>query len=145
MVILVASVLSLQLVVNWWLDVPVQGSLLLYIFACVLYLFSVTSLGIMLGILTNSMAQFALLLIPIVIIMYLLSGGTTPQESMPVFLQRIMMFSPSTHFVTLAQNILYRGAGLQNVWQELVILAGIGAVFYSIALAKFRKAIVTMG
>tara|TARA_B100000287_G_scaffold413572_1_gene445243 strand:- start:1086 stop:2210 length:1125 start_codon:yes stop_codon:yes gene_type:complete len=145
LVILVASVLSLQLVVKLWLDVPVQGSLLLYIFACVLYLFSVTSLGIMLGILTNSMAQFALLLIPIVIIMYLLSGGTTPQESMPVFLQRVMMFSPSTHFVTLAQNILYRGAGLESIWQELVILAGIGAVFYSIALAKFRKAIVTMG
>ncbi len=144
-VILVASVLSLQLVVNGWLDVPVQGSLLLYIFACILYLFSVTSLGIMLGIITNSMAQFALLLIPIVIMMYLLSGGTTPQESMPVFLQRIMAFSPSTHFVTLAQNILYRGATLKTVWPELAILATIGAVFYTIALSRFRKAIVTMG
>lgn len=145
LVILIASVLSLQLVVTWWLDVPVQGSILLYVIACILYLFSVTSLGIMLGIITNSMAQFALLLIPIVIMMYLLSGGTTPQESMPLFLQRVMMFSPSTHFVSLAQNILYRGAGFNSVWPELVILASIGAVFYSIALAKFRKAIVTMG
>lgn len=144
LVILVASMLSLKLVVEWLLDVPVQGSILLYIVASALYLFSVTSLGIMLGTITNSMAQFALLLIPIVIVMYLLSGGTTPLESMPVFLQRVMMFSPSTHFVSLSQNILYRGAGLESVWPEMVILTSIGAVFYSVALARFRKAIVSM-
>jgi ABC-2 type transport system permease protein len=145
LVILLASILSLQIVVNWWLEVPVKGSVSLYIFACILYLFSVTSLGVMLGIITNSMAQFALLLIPIVIIMYLLSGGTTPLESMPEWLQYVMQFSPSTHFVELSQNILYRGATIDNVWPQLVILSLIGCIFYTIALLKFRKAIVSMG
>src|SRR5690606_10861239 len=124
---------------------PIHGSVTLFALASALYLFSVTSLGIMLGTLTRSMAQFGLLIIPVVVIMYLLSGGTTPQESMPDALRWIMQLSPSTHFVSLAQDILYRGAGFESVWPLLLILLAIGAVFFSVALARFRKAIVSMG
>lgn len=145
LVILIATLLSLWLVVNKLLAVPIHGSVTLFALASALYLFSVTSLGIMLGTLTRSMAQFGLLIIPVVVIMYLLSGGTTPQESMPDALRWIMQLSPSTHFVSLAQDILYRGAGFESVWPLLLILLAIGAVFFSVALARFRKAIVSMG
>jgi len=145
LVILIATLLSLWLVVNKLLEVPIHGSVGLFALASAIYLFSVTSLGIMLGTLTRSMAQFGLLIIPVVVIMYLLSGGTTPQESMPDALRWIMQLSPSTHFVSLAQDILYRGAGIESVWPLLLILLAIGAVFFSVALARFRKAIVSMG
>lgn len=144
LIILLATLLSLKLVVSYVLGVPIRGSILLFSFASILFLFSVTSLGILLATLTHSMAQFALLILPVIVVMYLLSGGTTPLESMPVWLQWTMQLSPSTHFVRLAQNILYRGAGVDAVWHLLLILALQGAVFYGIALARFRKAIVTM-
>ncbi|MDK2778997.1 MAG: ABC transporter permease [Pseudomonadota bacterium] len=144
LIILLATLLSLKLVVNGVLDVPIQGSVLLFSLASILFLFSVTSLGILLATLTHSMAQFALLVLPVIIIMYLLSGGTTPLESMPDWLQWTMQASPSTHFVKLAQNILYRGAGPEAVWPSLLVLIVLGVIFYSIALARFRKAIVTM-
>lgn len=145
LVILVATLLSLALVVHQLLAVPIQGSVLLFSLATALYLFSVTSLGIMLGTLTRTMAQFGLLVIPVVVVMYLLSGGTTPQESMPDWLRWIMQLSPSTHFVSLAQDILYRGAGWSLAWPLLLVLLAIGLVFFAIALARFRKAIVSMG
>ncbi|GAA0368308.1 ABC transporter permease [Bowmanella denitrificans] len=145
LVILVATLLSLALVVHQLLAVPIQGSVLLFSLATALYLFSVTSLGIMLGTLTRTMAQFGLLVIPVVVVMYLLSGGTTPQESMPDWLRWIMQVSPSTHFVSLAQDILYRGAGWPLAWPLLMVLLAIGLVFFVIALARFRKAIVSMG
>lgn len=144
LVILLATLLSLKLVVSYVLGVPIRGSVWLFSFASVLFLFSVTSLGILLATLTHSMAQFALLILPVIVVMYLLSGGTTPLESMPQWLQWTMQLSPSTHFVRIAQNILYRGAGLNAVWHLLLILTVQGVVFYSIALARFRKAIVTM-
>ncbi|MBT1062493.1 ABC transporter permease [Bowmanella sp. Y26] len=145
LVILVATLLSLALVVHQMLGVPIQGSVLLFTLATALYLFSVTSLGIMLGTLTRTMAQFGLLVIPVVVVMYLLSGGTTPQESMPDWLRWIMQLSPSTHYVSLAQDILYRGAGWQLAWPLLLVLLAIGMVFFGIALSRFRKAIVSMG
>ena len=53
-----------------------------------------------------------LLMMLVLLPLQMLSGGMTPRESMPQFLQILMLVAPNTHFVMLAQAILYRGAGL---------------------------------
>lgn len=141
LVIVIASVLSLRFIVQWLLGVPIAGSLSLFVAGLALYLFSVTALGILLGTLTRSMPQFSLLAMPVFIMMNLLSGGTTPQYSMPVALQAVMQLSPSTHFVRLACAILYRGAGFDVVWPDLIASSLIGALFFGVALLRFRHAL----
>ena len=141
LVIVIASLLSLHFVVHLLLGVPIAGSLLLFAAGLVCYLFSVTALGILLGTLARSMPQFALLAMPVFIIMNLLSGGTTPQESMPFALQAAMQLSPSTHFVNFAAAILYRGAGIDVVWPDFVACALIGLLFFCAALLRFRRAL----
>lgn len=74
----------------------------------------------------------------------MLSGGSTPRESMPQAVQDIMLTMPTTHFVSLARAILYRGAGLSIVWPQFLTLLAIGGVFFLIALLRFRKTIGTM-
>jgi len=71
--------------------------------------------------------------------MNMLSGSNTPLESMPPWLATLMEASPSTHFVSLAQAILYRGAGFAVVWPQFVIVALIGGVFLWLALLRFRR------
>src|SRR6185436_8227669 len=105
------------------------GSITLFVAGVVLYLFAIASLSIFLATLTRSMPQFALLAFPMFIIMNLLSGGNTPLDSMPPLLQTVMQGSPSTHFVSFAQAILYRGAGFDIVWRVFAATAAIGAVF----------------
>lgn len=141
LVIVVAAILSLSLVVRWLLGVPIVGSISLFIGGAIVYQFAVTALGILLATFTRSMPQFGLLAMPVLIVMNLLSGSTTPMESMPVWLQQAMQLAPSTHFVSFAQAILYRGAGLDIVWPKLLIIAGISAAFLSAALLRFRRAI----
>ena len=68
----------------------------------------------------------------------------TPRESMPIVLQNIMLAAPTTHFVSLAQAILYRGAGLSIVWTSFLALLGIGIVFFLLALRRFRQTIASM-
>src|SRR5271156_3559086 len=68
-----------------------------------------------------------------------LTGGNTPLESMPPWLATAMQASPSTHFVSFAQSILYRGAGIDVVWPEFLAVAGIGGVFFSLAILRFRS------
>lgn len=53
----------------------------------------------------------------------MLSGGVTPRESMPEFVQQIMTAAPTTHFVKLAQGIIYRGGALDVVWPQFLALA----------------------
>ena len=137
-VVLVTAALSLWIVVKGILGVPIAGSVSLFLFGAMLHLFSTTSLGIVLATVARSMPQFGLLMILVILPLQMLSGGMTPRDSMPEALQIIMLAAPTTHFVRFAQAILYRGAGLEVVWREFVAITALGAVFFSIALARFR-------
>jgi ABC-2 type transport system permease protein len=75
----------------------------------------------------------------------MLSGGMTPRESMPAMVQDVMLAAPTTHFVRLAQAILYRGAGIDVVWPQFLALGVIGAMFFGAALVRFRNTITAMG
>ncbi len=142
LVILVASTLSISIVIEKMLGIPIAGSLWLYMCGSTLYMCSVTALGIVLATLTSSMAQFGLICIPVMIIMNLLSGSTTPMESMPEALQIIMQIVPSTHYVAFAQAVLYRGATWDMVWTRMVAMVIISAIYFVIALVRFWRAIV---
>ena len=141
LIILVAAVLSLQIVVRLLLQVPVAGSLALFIAGAMVYQVSVTGLGILLATVARSMPQFSLLVMPVIVVMNLLSGAMTPMDSMPGWLQAILQVSPAVHFVSFAQAVLYRGAGLAIVWPQLAAMAGISALFLGVSLLRFRAAI----
>jgi ABC-2 type transport system permease protein len=141
-VVLAAAGLALLLVVQWWLQVPIAGSILLFLGGSCFYVFTVAALGILLGTVASTMGQFGLLAIPVLLVMMLLSGGTTPMESMPVWLQHLMkVISPTPHFVMFAQDVLYRGADFSIVWPEILITAVIGSVYFAFALYRFRRVI----
>jgi ABC-2 type transport system permease protein len=141
LVIVVAVGLSLRFVVHGLLSVPIAGSIPLFLIGTAIYLFFATAIGIFLGTIARSMPQLGLLYLLVFLPMNMLSGSNTPLESMPGWLATIMQASPSTHFVSLAQAILYRGAGFAVVWPQFVIVALIGGVFLGLALLRFRRAI----
>lgn len=139
LVITVAAGLSLAVVVRMLLGIPIAGSVPLFLCGVVLYLFFATAIGILLGTIARSMPQLGLLYLLVFLPMNLLSGGNTPLESMPPLLQTMMQASPSTHFVSFAQAILYRGAGIDVVWPEFLAVVAIGGLVLIAALLRFRK------
>lgn len=141
LIVLAGTTLSLLVVVQGLLQVPIAGSVPLFLGGAALYLFSAASIGIFLGTLARSMPQFGLLFMLTIIPLQMLSGGVTPRESMPLFVQDIMLVAPTTYFVRLAQGTLYRGAGLETVWPDLLAIIAIGAVFFALALQRFRRAV----
>ena len=144
LVVLVASAVSMVVIVEGLLGVPILGSRALFLCGTALHVFAATSLGMFLATFARTMPQFALLQILVLLPLQMLSGGLTPRESMPEWVQQIMLGAPTTHFVMLTQGILYRGADLSAVWPQFLALAVIGAVLFNIALARFRKTIGSM-
>ena len=144
LVVVVVAMASLLFVVRGLLDVPIQGSTALFVAGMFLHLFATTSMGIFLGTVARSMPQMGLLMLIILLPLQMLSGGLTPRESMPALAQNLMLAAPTTHFVALAQAILYRGAGFSVVWPRFLALSGIGGVFFVLALARFRNTISSM-
>lgn len=145
LVIVVVATLSLWLVVHGLIHVPLAGSIILFIAGTILYQVSVGALGIVLATFTGTMGQFGLLITPVLVILNLLSGSTTPIESMPSGLVNAMQFAPTPHFVSFAQAVLYRGAGLDIVWTDLAALVAITAVYFGVALIRFRKTLASFG
>jgi len=141
LVILVAATVSLLVVVRLFLQVPIAGSVPLFLGGVVLYLFFATALGLFLGTVARTMAQFALLIILLIIVLQMLSGGSTPVESQPEWLQWMTLVLPSRHFVAFAQAIIYRGAGIDIVWPQFAAVAGIGLAFFIYSLGRFRESI----
>lgn len=137
-VVLLAVVLSLVLVARGALGITISGSIALYMVGAGIFLFSVMALGVMLATLTPAMPQFALLAFPVIIVMEVLSGGMTPIESMPAYLQMIMTAVPSTHYVKFSLSVLFRDAELDVVWPELAWMAMLGVLYSLIALRRFR-------
>jgi len=138
-VVIAASMLSIFLVVKGLIGVPIAGSIPLFAAGLTIYLFSVTALGIMLATIVRSMPQFGLLAFPVFIVMSLLSGGQTPLESMPIFLQKVMQFVPSTHFVSFSQAVLFRDATPAMVWPQMAAMFAIGSAYTLYTLVRFRK------
>ena len=143
-VVLIASAFALNVVVRGLMGVPIEGSLPLFFVGAALHLFATTSLGIFLATLARSMPQFGMLLLMVLLPLQMLSGGSTPRESMPELVQLAMLAAPNTHFVMLSQGILYRGAGLEVVWPQLISLAVIGSILFMLSLSRFRKTLASM-
>jgi ABC-2 type transport system permease protein len=138
-VITLAVGLSLSIIVRALLGIPVAGSVALFLAGVVIYLFFATAIGIFLATVARTMPQLGLLYLLVATPMNILSGSNTPLESMPRLLQIIMQLSPSTHFVSFAQAILFRGAGLGVVWPEFLAVALMGSLFFGLALLRFRR------
>ncbi|UCV10733.1 ABC-2 transporter permease [Dechloromonas denitrificans] len=139
--VLLGASFALIVMVEQVLKVPIAGSVPLFLTAAACYLFAAASIGIFLGTLARSMPQLGLLIILSIIPLLMLSGGITPRESMPQLVQHLMLAAPTTYFVRLAQGILYRGAGFDVVWRDLLAMSLVGSCFFAVALVRFRKAV----
>jgi ABC-2 type transport system permease protein len=139
LVIVIAVALSLYFVVRGLLHIPIAGSIPLFLLGVAIYLFFATAVGLLLGTIARSMPQLGLLYLLVYLTLAMLSGSNTPLESMPPWLATIMQASPTVHFVSFAQAILYRGAGFSVVWRQFVLTGAIGAFVLLLALLRFRK------
>jgi ABC-2 type transport system permease protein len=138
-VILVTVAFSVYVIIQAMIGVAIAGSIPLFLCGVAIYLFFATAIGIFIGTIARSMPQLGLLIIFVALPMNLLSGANTPIESMPPLLGTMMRASPSTHFVAMAQSVLYRGAGLDVVWPQFLVIAVIGAIFLALAVLRFRQ------
>lgn len=144
LVIFVGFICSLLFVVEGLLDVPIAGSRGVLLLGTLIYIFATAAIGIFLGTLARTMAQFALLMMMAVMPMMMLSGGMSPIESQPQWVQYVTWFFPSRHYVSFMQAIVYRGAGLDIVWKEFVTVLVMGVTFLVVSLLLFRQSVATL-
>jgi len=144
-VVMGATGLSLIFVMQGVLDIRIAGSVALFLLGTALFLFTATALGVFLATIARSMAQFALMVMLTVLPMLMLSGGETPVEGQPEWLQAFTVLLPSRHYMAASQGIVFKGAGFGTVWPEFLWMALLGIALLVVSLGLFRKSVAHTG
>ncbi|MBU8976471.1 MULTISPECIES: ABC transporter permease [unclassified Lysobacter] len=123
----------------WLFDVPIRGSLLDIYLAGVLLILANLALGLLIS--TKAQSQFQAMQMTFFVFLpsILLSGFMFPFAGMPKVVQWLAELLPLTHFLRLVRGIMLRGAGLQELWPDVLALLAFIAVMMTLAIARFHK------
>lgn len=120
-------------------QVPLRGSLLLYLGLAGLYVFVGIGIGLMLATVAQSQQQVVLTSFFINLPMIQTSGAIAPIESMPRFFQVLSWFNPLRHFVAIIRGILLRGVGVGVLWPHIAMLVIFAVGLMAVSVHQFRR------
>jgi ABC-2 type transport system permease protein len=123
----------------WLFQVPVRGSVLDVYLAAVLLIVANLTLGLLIS--TKAQSQFQSMQMTMFVFLpsILLSGFMFPFAGMPTVVQWIAEVLPLTHFLRLIRGVMLRGAGLFELWPDVLALLAFTAVMMTAAILRFRK------
>ncbi|MBV6424854.1 MAG: putative multidrug ABC transporter permease YbhS [Steroidobacteraceae bacterium] len=131
---------TLVLLLGLWLfQVPIRGSLFGVYAAAVLLILANLALGLMIS--TRAQSQFQSMQMTVFILLpsILMSGFVFPYSGMPVVAQWLAEVLPLTHFMRLIRGVMLRGAGLGELWIEVLVLIAFIVGMMAVAIARYRK------
>ena len=135
-----ANVVMIPALALVWFHVPFNGNFALFFGLSVIFLFSVLSMGIVVGVFMRTQAAaLALSFLVIFFPGFFLTGIFFPLASMPEEMRLEAMMLPGTHYAIITRGVFLPGAGLDVLWPYAVMMAFLGVVFTGIAALFFRK------
>ena len=133
------NALTILLMSFFIFKMPLEGNMILLLLESILFIVMALSLGIFISTVSNSqqmammLSMFALMLPTI-----LLSGFIFPIENMPFLLQLLSNIMPPRWFIIIIKSIMLKGLGIQYVWKETLIIAGMTVFFIALSIRKFK-------
>ncbi|MCR5365241.1 MAG: ABC transporter permease [Prevotella sp.] len=121
------------------LDVPLQGGFGWILVVSLIYILLALSLGLLIS--NIAQTQFVALLVSAMVLLLptvMLSGMLFPVESMPTILQWVSAVIPPRYYIQAMRKLMIMGVGIQEVWQEVVVLIGMTALLLVVSLKKFK-------
>lgn len=140
LVLSLINLASILLIAVYILAVPINGSFLLLLLICLLYIFVSLALGILISTMVSS--QLVAMLISGMVLMMpvmMLSGLLFPVENMPLPLQWFSYIIPAKWFITAIKSIMIKGAGFRAVFPEFMVLLGMAILLFTVSIKKFKN------
>jgi ABC-2 type transport system permease protein len=125
-------------------QVPIQGHVALLLLLALPYIFVNLSIGLIISGKANSQAEAIQLAILIFLPTIFFSGYIFPRETMPLPFYLFSFVVPGTYFVNIARGIILRGAGLQHLWVDGLVLLAMGLTLLLLAARRFRRKMVAV-
>lgn len=117
----------------------INGSMLLTVFLIILGALCFIGFGIMVSARVSSQEDFMQSVMPITMPMMFVSGVFFPIETMPWIFQKIAYILPLTYVNDALRAVMLKGAGVGDVWFDIVILGGFTLIFFLLGVTQFNR------
>lgn len=120
-------------------NIPIKGSLILFILLTTIFMLAILSLGILISTVAQNQMQAMQLSFFVLLPSILLSGFMFPRVAMPDFFYYISMILPMTHYVEISRGIFLKGIGLEYLYQSTLFLIFFTIIVLSLSIWRFKK------
>src|SRR5437773_7090126 len=136
-----AMAFLLFLIMRFLFGLPINGSVLAMLFATLIYVFALLSLGLLVATKAENQMQALQMSISFMLPSVSFSGFVFPRETMPWIFQALGALLPATYFISLARAIILRGAHFFEYWPHLLVLIIMSILLFAFCALLFRKKI----
>jgi ABC-2 type transport system permease protein len=126
-------------IATFWFQVPLRGSLALFFLSIAIYLLTTLSAGLLISTLSRSQQQALLGTFMFLFPANLLSGFMFPIDNMPQPIQWLTYLNPMRYIIEIMRGLFQKGLGLDALWPQFVVLAGLGVAAMLLAVLRFRR------
>jgi ABC-2 type transport system permease protein len=139
-VIAFAELLLILLVGLYWFQVPMNGSLPLFLVISLVFVFCAVGMGLLISTLVSSqIAAIILVLAATIMPSFLFSGFMFPIWSMPRIMQFYTYLFPARYYVEVTRGIFLKGLGIEYMWSNFLLLAAYTFLIFALASLRFKK------
>ena len=133
------NVITILLISNFVFGIPIQGSFILLSLITIIYIICSLALGILISTVTSSQqAAMIISLMGLMLPVVMLSGYAFPIANMPWILQIISNIIPAKWYIIMVKDVMIKGIGLFEIWQELIIILGMTMFFLVLSIKRFK-------
>lgn len=128
-------------IMRYLFHVPIVGSVFAMLFATLIYVFALLSLGLLVATKAENQMQALQISMTFMLPSVFFSGFVFPRETMPWIFYALGAILPTTYFISLMRAIILRGANFFEYWPHLLILIIMSVVLFVLCALFFRKKI----
>lgn len=129
-------ILSIALI---FFKVPLNGSIWLLYLGVIVFLFSMSGIGLFISMISNTQQQAILGSFVILLPSLLLSGFSTPIENMPQWLQSVTDFIPLKYYILLVRGVFLKDISFSDSLFDIVPMFVLGVIFFIGTMIFFKK------
>ena len=119
--------------------VPVRGSMLLLLFASILFLLTTLGAGLFLSTVSHTQQQAMMGSFFFFQPSFMLSGFTFPIRNMPEAVQWLTYINPLRYFMEIVRGVFLKGSGIDVLWPQLLALGVFGVTILFLSAQRFHK------
>jgi ABC-2 type transport system permease protein len=135
------DVTLIAVVGSLWFQVPFRGNVLVLAAGAVLFLLCMLGVGLLISTVSATQQQAMVTSFFFIMPAITFSGFGFPISTMPHWMQVVSYANPLRYFLIVVRGTYLKGVGMEVLWPQMAVMAGLGVLLLTAAILRFHKAL----